>query len=143
MPSRRLHTIPIPKLFMQHIWAIFENTHTCVRIAIEINEKEYIQDIFIDISSFFTRKNSQEWKQRSLTEIYEGNVYIFFPLGSHSECLSQFYEVLFPDTFISFAMQNPRRLFIFSCVLKPYKLEVAFIGEILVFFILLNEHFLS
>lgn len=41
-----------------------------------------------------------------------------------------------PGTFMSLAMQNPRRLFIFSCVLKSDTLDVEFQKNL--FFIELN-----
>lgn len=47
-------------IFMQHIWPIFnKNTHKHERSAIEIDEMENFQDIFMDILSFFTQKNSR------------------------------------------------------------------------------------
>lgn len=42
------------------------------------------------------------------------------------------------------AMQNPRRIYIFSYVLKPDKFEGAFQkGNLGIFFILLDEHRLN
>lgn len=48
---------------MQHILPIVnKNAHTCEKSLIEFDEKENIQDNFIHILTFFTRKNSQERK---------------------------------------------------------------------------------
>lgn len=64
--------IVCPKIFMPHILTIFHrNTHTCERIAIEIDERENFQDILIDLLSSFTRKIHRN-KNQFLTEIYTG-----------------------------------------------------------------------
>lgn len=44
-------------LFMQYIWTIFnKNTQTFERSRFEIDEREYINDFFIDTISFSLRK---------------------------------------------------------------------------------------
>lgn len=48
---------------MPHILTTFnENTHTCERSAIKKDERENIQNIFVDLLSFFPMKNSSEQK---------------------------------------------------------------------------------
>lgn len=45
---------------MQHVWTILKKkSHTCERSAIEINEKENIQDISVDTLSFLTRNENR------------------------------------------------------------------------------------
>lgn len=52
-----------------------------------------------------------------------GNVDIFSPFGSHSKFLAQFFKRYHPGLIMDIdAMQNPRKLSIFSRVLKPNKL---------------------
>ena len=46
-----------------------KNTHTSERNTIEIDEREYIQDIFIEQLSLFTHKISQEQKQFSYGDL--------------------------------------------------------------------------
>lgn len=47
-------------VFMQHIWTIYnKSTHNCERSEIKIDEREIIQDLFINTLSFFTGKNNR------------------------------------------------------------------------------------
>lgn len=52
-----------------HLATFNEITHTCLESAIEINERENFQKIFIDTFSFFTWKSLQEQKQISYGEL--------------------------------------------------------------------------
>lgn len=54
------------------------------------------------------------------------NVDSFSPFESTCNTSDRICNAIIQVTFISFAMQNPRRLFTFSLVLKPYKLERRF-----------------
>lgn len=66
----------------------------------------------------FTMKNSQEWKQ-----ISNGDCLHFFSIWKAVEHLAKFFQHYHQDAFMLIAIQNPFRLFIFSCVLISYKLE--------------------
>ena len=46
-----------------------KNTYTCEKNTVEIDKREYIQNIFIEQLSFFTHKSSQEWKQISYGDL--------------------------------------------------------------------------
>lgn len=74
------------------------------------------QDIFID--TFFTQNNSQQQKRFFLQRFIREIVDIISPFGSTTEYLAHFSKYYHLGAFISVAMQNPRKLFIFSCVLN-------------------------
>lgn len=94
---------------------------TYEKCAVEINERVNIQfqDIFIDTLSFFTpsRENSQT-KTDIVWRFKMGNIMFKFLL--HSELTCTIFQCII-WAIISFAMGNPRRLFIFSLELKSEK----------------------
>lgn len=62
-----------PNIFMQRLLEDFNiNAHTCERRAIEIDERENTQHIFID-TSFCSRKDAQDRKQIFFTEVFNGH----------------------------------------------------------------------
>lgn len=69
------------------------------------------------------------------------NVYIFFSIQKSLKIPQSFNVITFvTEGFISFAMQNLLRLFIISCVLKPYKLVGAYQRGFVHTFEQQNEH---
>lgn len=58
------------KKFMQHIWTtLLKNIHYCERRAIKIDERENLQNVFIDTLTFFIRKKLQKLKQISFGDL--------------------------------------------------------------------------
>lgn len=88
-------TIVCFKIFMQHIWMIFnKNTHIFERSAIEINERKNINNIFIDrISKKFTGTK---------TDFY-GKCWHFFWIWKVYQNSSHNFFMYHPDTFLSVA----------------------------------------
>lgn len=77
-----------PNIFMQRLLEDFNiNAHTCERRAIEIDERENTQHIFID-TSFCSRKDAQDRKQIFLQRFLMG--IIFSPFGSHMKYIAIF-----------------------------------------------------
>lgn len=110
----KILTVVCINIYMQHIWTIFnENTHACERRrAIEINETENIDDIYIFVDTIsFPLGTKTDFLQRIIMVSDD----IFSPLRSHLEYLAQFFNVIIQSTFMSVAMQNPCRL-IFYCI---------------------------
>lgn len=71
---------------MQHFLDdLIKNAHACERRSIEIinNKRRNIQNIFIDILSFITRKKITGAKTCFVWKFVMGNVDIFSPFGSH------------------------------------------------------------
>lgn len=91
---------------MQHIWSIsnFRNTHTCERGAIEIDERENLQDILINTPSFFTWKNLQE-RKHVLRRFVMGKSDII-NYSPEIPCIA-FFNFIIQGMFISVAMQTP------------------------------------
>lgn len=83
------------------------------------------KDFLIDNSSLFTQVTYGN--EHPLTDIYNGKCLHLFLIRKSLVIPPAIFQHYHPGTFISFAMQDPRRLFIFSLVLKPYKLERVFI----------------
>lgn len=71
-----------PRIFMQHIWKFFsKRTHTCEKSAVEIDQREYIQDAFIDTFIIFhseklTWAKTDIWVRRFIM----WNVYNYSPV---------------------------------------------------------------
>ena len=81
-----------------HFLMIFnKNTHTCKRNTIEIDEREYIQDIFIEQLSFSLIKVHRN-KNNFLTEIYNGKCLHLFSirntLGIHRAIFQRYHPGL-------------------------------------------------
>lgn len=68
------------KIFMQHIWPIYKKyIHTCERNAIEIDDREHFQNIFIDTLSFSLEKIHRN-ENGCLTVIYNRDCLQLFPI---------------------------------------------------------------
>lgn len=69
-----------------------------------------------------------------LMEIYNRKCCFFSLFGSHSDYLTQFFQLYHVGTFMSVSMLNPDRLLIFSMVLNSDKQKGCLKGEILEYF---------
>lgn len=116
--------------FMQLIWTIFihipSGDDTYEKCSVEINERVNIQfqDIFIDTFIIFHSESKKftETKTDIIWRFKMGNMFKFL---LHSELTCTIFQCIIWAV-ISFAMGNPRRLFIFSHDLKSDKLKGAF-----------------
>lgn len=111
--SSRLHLKSVPNYCFRHFSRFLMKIHIPVK---EVHLKT-IKGMNSKISSLttksiFTQRNSCERKNKSPYGIYNSPRQMSF--RNHSEHLLQFFLTFF----MSLAMQNPKRLFIFSCVLK-------------------------
>lgn len=90
---------------------VFKNTHTCERIAIEIDEMENLKYIFFNTVSF-SQKKITVTKTDVLRTYIMGNVYsvhLFF-IWKSLGILTQFSTSIYHScTFIAIAMVNPSR----------------------------------
>lgn len=105
--------------------------------TVEIDTKEKLWNLFFDTSSVFNPERLTRKKTNSLRRFEMEMVYIFSQCGitrdTPHNLFKQHYHL---STFLSFAMQNPHWLYIFSLILKPDKLK----GVLLIW---LNKHHLK
>ena len=102
-----------------------ENTHTFQTSTIEINVRGTIQDFFIGLHLFLPRKINMNEK-KLLAEIYNEKCLHLFSIQNYSGHLTQFFNIIIRVLSMSAAMENPRRLSIFGCVLKYVVVEGVF-----------------
>lgn len=108
-------------LFPSFLTIINENKHTCQLNTLEIDKRETNpRFLHWHIICFYLEKKSGT-KNKFLTEEYNGKCWH----RNYSGHLAQFFNVIIRGTFKSFAMQNTRRLFIFSRGLKPDKQQIV------------------
>lgn len=104
---------------MQHFRTIYnENIHTFGKSAIQGDQRETFQDIFIDILSFFTPKNHR------IKNIFYNRecLHPFSVRKSVGLPLTIFHQLSDPG----YSIQTSRRHHLFSHVLKPDELTGAF-----------------
>lgn len=145
----------VPGFRFQHFLLIFFKKYTY--LSVKMNWNQY--DFFFHLFPLYRRRISKERKY-VLTGIFNGKIWyhfnritspfsvaccdgkgrgdqidIIYPFGNSRESLHNFSTLSYEYFFMSFAMQNPGRLFIFGRVLKPEAIEGSFKTEKILDFI--------
>lgn len=97
-----------------------KNTDTCLRSTIEIDTREKIKISSLRLHLFLPEKINER-KQISYRDVD-----IIFSIRKYSGRIAQFFDVIISILSMSIATQNPHRLSIFVCALKPDVVEGAF-----------------